>query len=356
MIALVHTEAPRVAAREAVARVAFAVLAVHVADRAIVRTEPGTSAADHLLSGLVPIAVALGLALAYPALRRGPRAAVALSCGALGIVAGATAGIPSLLAGAALLAVGFGELRRLKRGRLAFTFAGLVVAYLVVLPVGMAILGTNKPREDVVAADLGKPYDEITLKTRDGLELAAWYVAPRNGATVIAFPGRRQPVPHARLLVRHGYGVLLLDPRGTGESDGDVNRYGWGGAPDLDAAIDFLVARGDRIGGLGLSVGGELMLEVADRRRELRAVVSEGAGARSLREPEVPCPRLVDPGAVVHLPGHHRRHREVGDRSHRVAAGTQVDTGGRLPPKGHEQQCQRCSEVAAAEAMSNRQE
>ena len=44
-------------------------------------------------------------------------------------------------------------------------------------------------------------------------------------------------------------------------------------------------SRGDRIGGLGLSVGGEMLL--ADRRRTtrgLRAVVSEGAGMRSAAE------------------------------------------------------------------------
>ena len=40
----------------------------------------------------------------------------------------------------------------------------------------------------------------------------------------------------------------------------------------------------DRIGGLGLSVGGELLLQSAAHTRALRAVVSEGAGVRSLAE------------------------------------------------------------------------
>ena len=39
-----------------------------------------------------------------------------------------------------------------------------------------------------------------------------------------------------------------------------------------------------RIGGLGLSVGGELLLQTAAHTRALRAVVSEGAGQRSLAE------------------------------------------------------------------------
>ena len=31
----------------------------------------------------------------------------------------------------------------------------------------------------------------------------------KNGAAVIAFPGRKGPQAHTRMLVRHGYGVLL---------------------------------------------------------------------------------------------------------------------------------------------------
>ena len=81
------------------------------------------------------------------------------------------------------------------------------------------------------------------LETSDGLTLAGWYVPPRNGATVIAFPGRRQPVPHARLLVRHGYGVLLLDPRGQGGSEGDLVR--WAGDRDLNAGARYLRSRPD---------------------------------------------------------------------------------------------------------------
>ena len=51
--------------------------------------------------------------------------------------------------------------------------------------------------------------------------------AVRNRAAVIVFPGRSGPVPHARMLVRHGYGVLMLDRRGEGASEGDFNARGW---------------------------------------------------------------------------------------------------------------------------------
>jgi dienelactone hydrolase len=80
----------------------------------------------------------------------------------------------------------------------------------------------------------------------------------------------------------------MLDRRGEGASEGELNLFGWNGEADLRAAVDFVGARPDvdpdRIGGLGLSVGGELLLQAAAHDRRLRAVVSEGAGVRSMAE------------------------------------------------------------------------
>ena len=105
---------------------------------------------------------------------------------------------------------------------------------------------------------------------------------------MIAFPGRKGPQRKARMLARHGYGVLLFDRRGEGRSEGEPNSWGWGGDADVKAAIAYLQRRPDvdpdRIGGIGLSVGGELMIETAAETEELAAVVSEGAGARSTAE------------------------------------------------------------------------
>ena len=167
-------------------------------------------------------------------------------------------------------------------------------------------------RDAVPAPHLGAPHEDVTLTTSDGLTLKGWYVPSRNGAAVIAFPGRKGPQPHARMLIRHGYGVLLLDRRGEGESEGDPSTRGWGGARDLHAAVAYLQRRPDvergRIGGLGLSVGGEMMIEAAASTPGLKAVASEGAGIRSVRE-------LLDtPGApeVVARPVHGDRDRGDG--------------------------------------------
>jgi pimeloyl-ACP methyl ester carboxylesterase len=138
------------------------------------------------------------------------------------------------------------------------------------------------------AQQLGSVSEEVTFETSDGLVLAGSYLPSRNRAAVIVLPagGRCGSHEHAQMLAEHGYGVLMFDLRGTGDSEGDP--YHWGAEKDVAAAVDFLGDRPDvdpeRIGGLGLSLGGELMLQTAAETPSLRAVVSEGAGIRSIRE------------------------------------------------------------------------
>lgn len=278
----------------------------------LVFVRPGVDRADHVLAVLVPAGVLALCAELYPRLPAGLRASLSLLLGILALVsgvvavdrllvegvrAGALVGVVPLVAGAVLLVLGVwiawtsrkrgGPLWRTVLRRAVIAVAGLFVVYWVVLPVSMAIIATERPSAGVEDVDLGRPYEDVTLVTRDGLKLSAWYVPSQNRAAVITFP-RQWTIDHARMLVRHGYGVLLVDPRGYGESEGDPNAYGWGSARDIDAAVAWLRRRPDvqrrRIGGLGLSVGGEQMLEAASRNPGLKAVVSEGAGIRSVRE------------------------------------------------------------------------
>src|SRR3954447_1755075 len=74
-------------------RIALGVIGVAVLDDAFAHPEPGTSARDHLISGLVPVAVAVAAGALYPRLRQGGRAAVELVCGMLALVAGVVDGV-----------------------------------------------------------------------------------------------------------------------------------------------------------------------------------------------------------------------------------------------------------------------
>ena len=70
--------------------VATGILCLHVLDDNFLQPPPGTNAADHLLSGLVPIVLLLGIANIYPRLRAGVRGISALTIGLFGVVMGAS--------------------------------------------------------------------------------------------------------------------------------------------------------------------------------------------------------------------------------------------------------------------------
>jgi hypothetical protein len=292
---------------------ATAVIALHVVDDNYVQPQPGTSASDHLVSGLVPLAV-LGLATwTYPRLRGLWRGAIALMLGVLGLAAAIEAvhytntvgpsgddftGLLCIPAGLLLLGLGAATLWRTRRSdgsrawrylrRMLLGIAGIVAASAVLLPVGVAYVTTHVGRAVLPENELGVAYENVSFRTSDGLKLVGWYIPSKNGAAVIAFPGRKGSQPKARMLARHGYGVLLFDRRGEGGSEGEPNSWGWGGTTDVKAAVAYLQRRPDvkpgRIGGLGLSVGGEMMLDAASDTKSLAAVVSEGAGARMFTE------------------------------------------------------------------------
>jgi fermentation-respiration switch protein FrsA (DUF1100 family) len=289
------------------------VIALHVVDDSFLQPQPGTSATDHLVSGLVPLTVLVAAAVAYPRLRAGWRAVTALLLGMFGLGAASEAwyytrevgasgddytGLLAIPAALVLLAVGAVTLwrsrrleQRLPRRYLRRTLIGvasLFVAIVFVYPLVTSYGQTHIGRAVVPDPELGADFEDVSFTTDDGLDLHGWYVPSKNRAAVIAFPGRKGPQRQTRMLVRHGYGVLLFDRRGEGDSEGDPNAVGWDGDLDIKAAIAFLHGRpdvdADRIGGIGLSVGGELMLETAAETEALKAVVSEGAGIRSVRE------------------------------------------------------------------------
>src|SRR4051794_8832146 len=290
---------------------ALLMIALHVIDDSFLQPQPGTSAGDHLLSGLVPVAVLLVVAATYGRLRAGVRASLAAGFGLFGVAAGIEAvyyahsgrasgddytGFLSLVAGLLLLGTAAVTLWRSRRGghplwrwaRRAFIAVGTVItAYFLLGPFLLSYVLTHTARAFVPVDRVGAAHENVSFTTSDGLRLRGWYVPSRNGAAVIAFPGRKGSQKPARFLAAHGYGVLLFDRRGEGESEGDPNAWGWNGYRDVDAAVAFLRRRPDvrgRIGGIGLSVGGEMMLEAASRSHGLDAVVSEGAGERSIRE------------------------------------------------------------------------
>jgi len=144
----------------------------------------------------------------------------------------------------------------------------------------------------VIPDDAGMAYEKVEFPSLDGLSLFGWYMPGDSKGTIILLHGHGGKgiamIYHASALVDKGYSVLSYDQRAHGSSDGDICTAGWKEADDVIAALDFLKTRPDvdpeRIGVLGLSMGGQAALFAAAREKGLGAVVAEGPSAARLSD------------------------------------------------------------------------
>jgi pimeloyl-ACP methyl ester carboxylesterase len=208
-----------------------------------------------------------------------------------GLAGSRMSGVAALLGALVLIAIGTTRLVRSAgttwRKLLAIPIA-LVIAQFFLLPVGQAVLVTQAARPPLTTrtpSDLGFNYEDVSLRSVDGTLLAGWYVPSTNGAAVLLRHGsgstRVNTLDHAAFLAEAGFGVLLVDARGHGDSEGRINELGWHGPQDISASIDHLAGRADvtaGIGILGLSMGGEEAINAAAQDVRIEAIVAEGAG------------------------------------------------------------------------------
>ena len=133
---------------------------------------------------------------------------------------------------------------------------------------------------------LGDQVEAVRIPVADGETLLGWYAPPTDGtgAVVMVLHGsrgdRRASLAHARVLHNAGFGVLVYDQRASGESSGDRQSIGLYDQRDITPIIDWLASRseidGERIGGVGLSLGAHILVMAAPHELRLNAIWSDG--------------------------------------------------------------------------------
>ena len=119
----------------------------------------------------------------------------------------------------------------------AVALAVLAVAYLgISLFVAIRFTAPNRQPAEHTPADMGLVYREVSFESTDGVPLAAWWVPPadegmpRAAVLVHGWGGDksdRHVIETAQIYARAGYGVLLLDLRGNGDSGGERSTLGY---------------------------------------------------------------------------------------------------------------------------------
>ncbi len=90
--------------------------------------------------------------------------------------------------------------------------------------------------------------EEFDVHAPDGVLLRGWKVSSMNpnGSWVLLFHGvadnRVGVIGQSEFLLRVGYGVIMMDARGHGASEGSIATYGWLERNDTRAVIDALIS------------------------------------------------------------------------------------------------------------------
>lgn len=152
---------------------------------------------------------------------------------------------------------------------------------LITQPMGQHKLPKKTP------ADFGLTFRDVSVTSSDGLKLVGWYIPGSNGALILAQHGykssRGEMLSRAAMLHRHGYGVLITSVRAHDGSDGERISFGHEEMKDLDAWYRYAVQLPDvdaqRIGIVGSSMGGSLVIQYAAQNPALKAVIADSAFA-----------------------------------------------------------------------------
>ncbi len=145
---------------------------------------------------------------------------------------------------------------------------------------------------DQVFMRLGATREEFDVQAPDGILLRGWKVRapPPNGDWVLLFHGvsdnRAGMLGHAEFLLRAGYGVVMMDARAHGASEGAMATFGWKERHDTRAIVDALYVREpvvQRVFALGESMGAAIALQSAAVEPRILGVVAESSFS-NLRE------------------------------------------------------------------------
>ncbi|MFN7973001.1 MAG: alpha/beta hydrolase [Acidobacteriota bacterium] len=137
------------------------------------------------------------------------------------------------------------------------------------------------PAHAPVAKPSDLKFEAVSVPRDSRASLAGWFLRgrPGRGAVLLLHPlraNRMAMLGRARLLAGEGYSLLLIDFQAHGESPGSHLTFGWLESQDTRAALRYIHDRlpGERIGGIGISLGGASML-LGDQPVGLDAAVVE---------------------------------------------------------------------------------
>ncbi len=175
---------------------------------------------------------------------------------------------------------------------------GIFIGFLILFSLYGFWVATHPPRyiTNLTPKDFGWEFEEITLRTTDGLKLAAWFVPAKNQSDKVIIMLHGYPADKANLLpwsqfLHEEFNLFFLDFRYFGDSEGSMTTIGYREQDDLLSAVDYLKKKDfTKIGAMGFSLGGAVAILTASNPSAhsvnsgqassgLKAIVSDSAFA-----------------------------------------------------------------------------
>jgi fermentation-respiration switch protein FrsA (DUF1100 family) len=170
--------------------------------------------------------------------------------------------------------------------------AGLIAYGAVSFRVAQTVTQVERVPLDPPASSIAATHEDLSFNSRDGIALKGWWfsVAGADRAAVLVHGRGRNRVNSdfkeadiAKLLLAHGYSVLLFDLRGHGESGGTRYTLGIEEPRDILAAIDLAAKKAgldrNRVAVIGESLGGGSVLMTVKADPTIGPVVTDSAFA-----------------------------------------------------------------------------
>jgi len=182
--------------------------------------------------------------------------------------------------------------KRLAYFLVAIIAVALIAYFAISFRVAETVTQVERVPLDPPASSIAATHDDLTFNSRDGIVLKGWWFAvpgADRAAVIVHGRGRNRvnsdfmPAAIARLLLVHGYSVLLFDLRGHGESGGTRYTLGIEEPRDILAAVDLAASKADieraRVAVIGESLGGGSVLMTVQADPTIGPVVTDSAFA-----------------------------------------------------------------------------
>ncbi len=173
-----------------------------------------------------------------------------------------------------------------------FCLKGLRLILILILGLGTIVVYLRSIEKKIIfyptkeieflPKELGLAFEDIIFKTKDNIELNAWFL-PNKFAhyTIIFCHGNAGNISHRLEKIKFfnelGCNCFIFDYRGYGRSKGSPSEKGL--YLDTQGAYDYLLSRGikpEQIVGYGESIGGAAIVDLASKNKMAAIIVDSG--------------------------------------------------------------------------------